>query len=70
MLRKINLLLDVLADFIAHRKGLLPLIGIVLVVLNYILQLIPGSGWWVESNLLLHLGIVVAILGFLFAWAL
>jgi hypothetical protein len=65
-----NRLLDHLSDFLAHRKGLLPFLGIVLVVVNGIIQFIPGSTWVAESNLFLHIGVIVAILGFMLAWAL
>jgi hypothetical protein len=58
-----------MSDFFAHRKGLLPMIGVLLVVANFVLQ-ITTSGWLASSNLLLHLGVVVAILGILIAWAL
>ncbi len=65
-----NQLLDKLSDFLAHRKGLLPLIGILLVGLNLLAQFVPGLGWFAESNLLLHLGVILAILGTMLAWAL
>lgn len=68
-MRQVNKLLDTLSDFLAHRKGLLPFIGIALVVANFIVRL-TLSGWLAESDLLLHLGVVVAILGFTLAWAL
>jgi hypothetical protein len=70
MIEKFNRLLDRISEFLAQRKGLLPLIGIVLVLINGILQFIPASGWVSDTNLLLHLGIVIAILGILLAWAL
>lgn len=66
----ISKLLDWFSNFIAHRKGLLPLIGIVLVLINYILQWIIFDHWIASSNLFLHLGIVLAIFGMLLAWAL
>jgi len=69
MLKSLSNLLDRLSDFLAHRKGLLPLIGMLLVVLNFILQLFP-AGWVGQTNLFLHLGITIAILGFLLARAL
>ena len=70
MAEKLNLILDRLSDFLAHRKGLLPFLGLIMVLINAILQFLPGSGWLVQTNLLLHLGIILAILGFLLAWAL
>jgi hypothetical protein len=70
MIEKFNRLLDRISEFLAQRKGLLPLIGIVLVLVNGILQFIPASGWVSDTNLLLHLGIIIAILGILLAWAL
>jgi hypothetical protein len=67
---KLNRFLDVISDYFARRKGLLPATGILLVLVNYVLQFMPWFGWFSESDLLLHLGIVLAILGFLLAWAL
>jgi hypothetical protein len=67
----ISRLLDWLSEFLAHRKGLLPLLGIVLVIINYILQFIfPLDYWLTGSNLLLHLGIIIAIFGMMLARAL
>jgi hypothetical protein len=66
----ISKLLDWLSNFLAHRKGLLPLIGILLVILNYILQWLIFPNWVAASNLFLHLGIVIAIFGMMLAWAL
>ena len=70
MISILNRLLDLLSDFIARRKGLLPAVGILLILGNFVIQFIPWFGWLSESNLFLHLGIVLAILGFLLAWAL
>lgn len=69
MLNKLNDFLDVASNFFAHRKGLLPIIGIVLVVLNFTAQFLPLS-WFSESDFLLHFGVILAIIGFLLAWAL
>jgi hypothetical protein len=66
----ISKFLDRTSEFLAHRKGLLPLLGILLVILNFLLNLIPGVGWLATSDLLLHLGVIIAILGFLLAQAL
>jgi hypothetical protein len=70
MLNRLNQLLDVISDYLAHRKGMIPLLAIGFILINAILQFLPGSGWFVESNLLLHLGIILAIIGFMLAWAL
>jgi hypothetical protein len=63
-------LVDRASNFFAHRKGLLPLIGILLVIVNYILPFIFGLTLITGSNLFLHLGVIVAIFGFMLAWAL
>jgi hypothetical protein len=69
MLQRFNRFLDLLSENLAHRKGLLPLFGILLILANLLLSLFT-SGWLVETNLLLHLGVIVAIIGFMIAWAL
>jgi hypothetical protein len=66
----ISKLLDWLSNFLAHRKGLLPLTGIGMVILNYLLQWLIYPHWLAASNLFLHLGIVIAIFGMMLAWAL
>jgi hypothetical protein len=63
-------LFDRLSEFLAHRKGLLPLIGIALILVNLILQFLLPPGWVVSTNLLLHVGLVIAIFGLMLAWAL
>ena len=70
MFVKINQFIDTLSEFFAQRKGLIPLIGIVLVVANFILQFFPQLGWLMTSDLFLHLGMILAIFGFMLAWAL
>jgi hypothetical protein len=66
----ISQLLDWLSDFLSRRKGLLPLIGIVLVITNYFLQWLIYPHWLAASNLFLHLGVLVAIFGLMLASAL
>jgi hypothetical protein len=68
--QKINTLLDFLSEFLAPRKGLLLIISIILVLLNLLLQFIPAAGWLAASNILLHLGIIIALIGIMLAWAL
>lgn len=63
-------LVDNASNYFAHRKGLLPMIGIVLVIVNFILPFIFGLNVVTGSNLFLHLGVIVAIFGFMLAWAL
>lgn len=70
MFKMINRLLDKASNYLSHRKGLLPILGIGMVIINLIFQFIPGEGWLTESNIFLHLGIILAIIGFLLAWAL
>ena len=66
----LNRLLDAAAEFFAQRKGLLPIVGIILVLINAILQFIPGGGLFVDANILLHMGVMIAIFGIMLAWAL
>ena len=70
MLKLFNRFLDASSEFLAHRKGLLPGLGLLLVIVNVVLQFIPGGGVFAEANVLLHLGVILAILGFMLAWAL
>ena len=63
-------LVDRASNYFAHRKGLLPLIGILLVIANYILPLLIGWNFVTTSNLFLHLGVIVAIFGMMLSWAL
>ena len=62
-------LLDKLSESLAPRKGLLPILGLLLVILNFFIQFLP-AGWVRDTNLFLHLGLVVAIFGLMLAWAL
>lgn len=70
-MKRLSRLIDNASNYFAHRKGLLPLIGILLVIVNYILPFIFGLDNLVTaSNLLLHLGVIIAIFGMMLAWAL
>ena len=69
MIRFLSTLLDKLSSFLAHRKGLLILVGICLVIANLILRFLAIS-WSTSSDLLLHLGVIIALIGVLLAWAL
>jgi len=64
-------MVDNASNYFARRKGLLPLLGILLVMINYVLPFIFGLDNIITgSNLFLHLGIIVAIFGLMLAWAL
>ena len=69
-MKSFNTLLDRLSNFFAQRKGLLPLIGLILVLADTILQFLPSVGWLANTGLLLHLGVILTILGLMLAWAL
>ena len=69
MFQRMNKMLDKFSEYLATRKGLLPLIGIFFIIVNFILQFFP-VGWLKDSNLFLHLGLVIAIFGLMLAWAL
>jgi hypothetical protein len=62
--------LDRASEFLAHRKGLLPIIGLVLILINLLIQFILPGNFLATTNLFLHLGLVIAIFGLMLAWAL
>ena len=70
MKARFNKIMDWASEFLAYRKGFLPFVGIALVLINWVLQFIPGLYWLSTSNTLLHFGVIVAILGIMLAWAL
>jgi hypothetical protein len=64
-------LLDRASEYLATRKGLLPLIGIGLIILNFLLASFLPTDWFIiRTNLFLHLGLIVALFGQMLAWAL
>jgi len=65
-------LLDVLSDFLAHRKGLPVLVGVGLALTSLVLACLPSLagaagfwGWVARSHVLLHVGVIVGLLGIL-----
>jgi hypothetical protein len=70
MINTVSRLLDRMSNYLAHRKGLLPMLGLILILVNLGLQFTPGLGWVTQADLFLHLGLIVAILGLMLAWAL
>jgi hypothetical protein len=69
MINQLSTFVDHVSEFFAHRKGLLPIVGMALVLLNFVLQLFP-AGWLAQTNCFLHLGVILAIFGLLLARAL
>jgi low affinity Fe/Cu permease len=65
-----NRLLDRLSEYFARRKGLLLILGAIMVVLNWVIQFMPAAGWLAKTDLLLHIGVLIAIFGVMLAWAL
>jgi len=63
-------LLDRLSEFLAHRKGLFPIVGILLIICNLAIQFILPGSTLATSNLLLHFGLIISIFGLMLAWAL
>jgi hypothetical protein len=67
-------LLKRISDFLARLPGLPVLLGVALVVLNFVVRLLPGGwpvvGWLVQTDLLLHLGVIVGLIGVLLGDAL
>jgi hypothetical protein len=67
--------LDYSSEYLAKRKGLLPLAGIALILLNLLLVSFLPANWFitpfiVKTNLFLHLGLIVALFGLMLSWAL
>ncbi len=66
----ISKLLDRMSEYLAHRKGLLPIIGMVLIIVNLIVQFVFPQSPLAFSNIFLHIGLIVAIFGLMLSWAL
>jgi len=70
MKKDLSAFLDWLSGFLAPRKGLIPLMGMGLILLNLLIQfMFPGS-WLASTNLFLHFGLLAAIFGLMLSWAL
>ncbi|MCS6993318.1 MAG: hypothetical protein N2117_01175 [Anaerolineales bacterium] len=70
-IERISKLVDRASEYFAHRKGLLPMLGMLLIFLNLLLTIfLPADMFLVRTNLALHIGLLVAIFGILLAWAL
>ncbi len=68
-MKNLPVFLEKLSDFFAHRKGLLIMIGLVLIIANLIISIL-FNGWFAQKNLLLQIGIIISLIGILLSWAL
>ncbi len=69
----LNRFIDRMSEYLAHRKGLPVFLGVLLVVLNYGVQFfthVPVLGLLASTNLLLHLGVIIGLIGILLGDAL
>lgn len=67
MWNKLSTGIDKASNYFSDRKGLLPLVGLVLILVDQFLVIIFPELTVSVINLFLHLGLVIAILGFLIA---
>ncbi len=66
-------MIDRISEYLAHNKAMPVFVGVLLVILNYGVQFlvrVPGLGFIAGTNLLLHLGIILGLLGILLGDAL
>jgi len=62
--------LDQMSEYLARRKGLLPIIGLLMILLNLLIQFVIPGPFLATTNLFLHIGLIVAIFGLMLSWAL
>lgn len=67
---KVSVALDQLSEYLAPRKGLIPIIGMGLILLNLLIQFLFYGSWIANTNIFLHLGVLTAIFGLMLARAL
>ena len=66
----ISKLLDRMSEYLAHRKGLLPIFGLFMIIINLLIQFVFPASFLASRNLFLHIGLSAAIFGLMLAWAL
>lgn len=63
-----------MSDFLARFPGLPILIAVFLVILNFVFRLLPGTwpvvGWLAQTDIFLHLGVILGLIGVLLGDAL
>lgn len=63
MSKQIALILEKLSEYLSTRKGLLPIIGFVLVTINFGFVIVFPDSAAARYNILLHIGILISIAG-------
>jgi hypothetical protein len=67
-------LLKRISDFLARVPGLPVFVGVLFVILNFVLRLLPDTwpvvGWLTHTDFFLHLGVIVGLIGVLLGDAL
>ncbi len=61
-------LLQRISNFMARLPGVPVLVAVGLVIVNLVLQFLPDwpvVGWLAETNLFLHIGVIVGLIGLL-----
>ncbi len=61
------MLLDRLSNFLARVRGLPVLLAVVLVIVNLVIQFIPGLEFLARTNIVLHLALIIGFMGLLLA---
>ncbi|HWS24549.1 MAG TPA: hypothetical protein VN226_08985 [Anaerolineales bacterium] len=67
MNRKVSEILEWLSNYLATRKGLLPITGFFFVLINLVIVILFPDSWAARYNISMHFGILIAILGFMIA---
>lgn len=63
---RINYIIEAVNDFMVERPGITPLLGVLLIIINFLLQIYPGPDTWIAgSNFFLHLGLILSVVGLL-----
>lgn len=62
----INEVVERINRFLVRQPGFLPLVGLLFIAVNFLLQIWPGPDRWIAaSNLFLHLGLIISVIGLL-----
>ena len=62
--------LDDVSEFLAPRKGLIPILGLLMILFNLVVVVFLPDGFLARTNLFLHFGVFLSVLGLMLARAL